>query len=86
MAIAWDEQTASANSSERAYGYASSTGEEYLPTPAEIAAECRKIREGWSERDHWRRAGYLNGRGRWEPSTHRVNRGLMGFVDEMTRF
>jgi len=30
----------------------------YLPTPAEIAEECRRIRETWSENEHRRRAPY----------------------------
>ena len=30
----------------------------YLPTPEEIAAECKRIREGWSRTEqHRRRAG-----------------------------
>jgi hypothetical protein len=28
--------------------------ERYIPTPDEIAEECAKIREGWSE-ERWRR-------------------------------
>lgn len=40
---------------------------DYCPTPEQIAAECRKIREGWSEREHWKRAGFRQGRPRWEP-------------------
>lgn len=35
---------------------------EHDPTPEEIAAECAKIREEWSEAETWRRAGYLSGR------------------------
>ena len=27
------------------------------PSPDEIAAACREIRRGWSEREHYRRAG-----------------------------
>ena len=72
---------------ERTRDYAhTSPCEEYLPTPEEIAAECRKIRESWSERDHWRRAGFANGRHRWEPRTHRVNRGLLGFLEDINGF
>lgn len=40
---------------------------DYCPTPEQIAAECRRIREGWSEREHWKRAGFSQGKPRWEP-------------------
>jgi hypothetical protein len=32
------------------------------PTPEEIREMCRKIREGWSENEHWRRRGYADGK------------------------
>jgi len=28
------------------------------PTPEQIRAECRKIRDGWSEREYWLRSGH----------------------------
>lgn len=44
----------------------------YLPTREEIAAECAKIRESWSNWEHRRRAGFgIRGRLKWEvPTTH----------------
>ena len=41
------------------------------PGLAEIAAECAKIRESWSEQEHWRRAGYPDGRPLVEVTTVR---------------
>ena len=32
------------------------------PTREEIKAMCEEIRKEWSEREHWRRRGYLDGR------------------------
>jgi len=32
-------------------------GPKHEPTPEEIAAACAEFREGWSERDYYRRAG-----------------------------
>ena len=37
----------------------------YVPTPEEIAAECAKIREGWSE-ERWERQRTQADRG-WMP-------------------
>lgn len=31
----------------------------YLPTPEQIAEECRRIRAGWSPREHYVRAGLI---------------------------
>ena len=36
-------------------------------TPEEIKAECAKIRESWSEAEHYRRAGHRDGKPRWHP-------------------
>jgi hypothetical protein len=47
-------------------------GGDYCPTPEEIAAECHKIQNEWSERERWRRAGYSEGRPMWEVPTHQV--------------
>lgn len=33
----------------------------YCPTPSQIAAECRRIRAGWSEDEHGKRAVYAYG-------------------------
>jgi hypothetical protein len=47
---------------------------DYCPTPEMIAAECERIRAGWSEREHWQRAGYKNGRKpAWHPPSCRVS-------------
>jgi hypothetical protein len=46
---------------------------EYLPSPNQIREECRRIRDGWSERDHWKRAGFGNGKPRCELRPTRVN-------------
>ncbi len=32
------------------------------PTREEIEAMCEEIREGWSEKEHWKRRGYPGGR------------------------
>jgi len=29
------------------------------PTPKQIADECRRIRDGWTEREHWVRSGHV---------------------------
>lgn len=43
-------------------------GMEYCPSPAEIRAACMEIQKEWSERERWRRAGYLRGMPpRWQP-------------------
>ena len=42
------------------------TPPDYLPTPKQIREECRRIRAGWSEDEHWRRAGYHFGKPVWE--------------------
>jgi hypothetical protein len=47
-------------------------GGDYCPTPEEIAAECRKIQNEWSERERWRRAGYAEGRPIWEVPMHQL--------------
>lgn len=39
---------------------------DYLPSPNQIRDECRRIREGWSEDEHWKRAGYNLGKPAWE--------------------
>jgi hypothetical protein len=39
---------------------------DYLPSPKQIREECRRIRQGWSEDEHWRRAGYHFGKPVWE--------------------
>lgn len=36
------------------------------PTPEEIADACQRIREGWDEREHKKRAGENRGGG-WTP-------------------
>jgi hypothetical protein len=36
------------------------------PTREEIRERCEEIRKGWSEREHWRWAGYENGKSRVE--------------------
>ena len=35
---------------------------DYEPTQEEIREMCAKIREGWSEREHWQRRGYADGK------------------------
>jgi hypothetical protein len=32
------------------------------PTPEQIREICREIREGWSEKEHWFRSGYVDGK------------------------
>lgn len=39
----------------------------YCPTPEQIRLECRRIQAEWSEREFWRRAGYEDGKPRWQP-------------------
>ena len=39
--------------------------ERYTPTPEQIAEECRKIREGWSE-DRWARQS-IQAEREWNP-------------------
>jgi hypothetical protein len=43
----------------------------YIPTPAQIRAECMAIQSGWSETERRRRSGWPG-----EPSRHRVLRML----------
>ena len=33
----------------------------YEPSREEIKAMCAEFRKGWSEREHWLRAGYRDG-------------------------
>ncbi|MEX0700461.1 MAG: hypothetical protein WD069_00040 [Planctomycetales bacterium] len=43
-------------------------GMDYCPSPAEIRAACNEIQKEWSERERWRRAGYVRGAvPRWQP-------------------
>jgi len=32
------------------------------PTPEQIREMCREIRKSWSEREHWLRSGYADGK------------------------
>lgn len=40
---------------------------QYCPTPEQIRVECQRIQAEWSEREFWRRAGYDDGKPRWQP-------------------
>lgn len=46
------------------------TPNHYLPTPEEIAEECRRIRAGWSLREHYARAGLIQN---WTVPEHRAS-------------
>jgi hypothetical protein len=39
----------------------------YCPTPEQIRVECQRIQAEWSEREFWCRAGYEDGKPRWQP-------------------
>ena len=44
----------------------------YEPSPSELAAACREIRDGWSEREYERRAG-VGARQPWTPMQCRAH-------------
>lgn len=45
----------------------------YLPSPKQIREECRRIQQGWTNREHWRRAGFQSGKPHYELQPLRVH-------------
>jgi hypothetical protein len=48
------------------------------PTPEQIGEICREIRKDWSEKEHWIRSGYADGRPVLTVPTIRWNGGGVG--------
>ncbi len=40
---------------------------EFKASQEHIRIECRRIRESWSEAEHWERAGHPYGKPAWRP-------------------